>query len=561
MALYALDGTWNRRNALVTKKTNVWWLKIAHQSHVDNDPEAFYRPGVGTKWGVLGWLVGGALGAGARRRTREAYDALCIAYDRLLRPDPHDPVRVEDLTIDIVGYSRGAATAVHLANVIHRHGIRRPRRFGLRRLWRLREHGLGWTIGRNWAPLSAGERRQMVDAIAALVATSADPRAEEWLTPTERDGKLIPPIRFLGIFDTVGSFTFPLDLRVVDFQRWTFGMDLMAPANVVTCVHAMSIDERRRTFRNHRVAPEAYRRLNAVLEGRSLAATLSVLVLTLAAAVIGLTPWLWGSAGWLWYLAAFAFGMAVLHAIAFTATADPSWSRQAPRLVRVFLSVVRRVVADDSRPRQFVWLLVAFFPLAVAVAVLSELAWFWPFLALAALAALLASSYVPPDPDAMAGDDRVTEVWFRGVHSDVGGGSRQPGLQGIALSWMAERASDAGVKLDLDRIRPPTRRELMASSGNFDGWLARQQRVVLDGDLAHATAVTEPVPWEGDASWLEEPRFWGRVFRSKKRPTPPYYFEVSDELVEEGAPGLFQDRPPLTKVRGEAPRGQRPPAQ
>lgn len=45
------------------------------------------------------------------------------------------------------------------------------------------------------------------------------------------------------------------------------------------------------------------------------------------------------------------------------------------------------------------------------------------------------------DPDA-----RVTEVWFPGVHSDVGGGYRRSGLSDIALEFMIERAhKEAGL--------------------------------------------------------------------------------------------------------------------
>jgi hypothetical protein len=35
---------------------------------------------------------------------------------------------------------------------------------------------------------------------------------------------------------------------------------------------------------------------------------------------------------------------------------------------------------------------------------------------------------------------RVTQVWFPGVHSDVGGGHEESGLSDIALKWMIERA-------------------------------------------------------------------------------------------------------------------------
>lgn len=44
-------------------------------------------------------------------------------------------------------------------------------------------------------------------------------------------------------------------------------------------------------------------------------------------------------------------------------------------------------------------------------------------------------------PTLFAPDDRVTEVWFPGVHSDVGGGYRKAGLSDVALEFMIERAT------------------------------------------------------------------------------------------------------------------------
>ena len=43
---------------------------------------------------------------------------------------------------------------------------------------------------------------------------------------------------------------------------------------------------------------------------------------------------------------------------------------------------------------------------------------------------------------------RVEQVWFAGAHSDVGGGYGETGLSDIALEWMLNRATVAGLKLD-----------------------------------------------------------------------------------------------------------------
>jgi uncharacterized protein (DUF2235 family) len=38
-------------------------------------------------------------------------------------------------------------------------------------------------------------------------------------------------------------------------------------------------------------------------------------------------------------------------------------------------------------------------------------------------------------------EGRLFEVWFHGVHSDVGGGTDCPGLSSLALNWMFRHAN------------------------------------------------------------------------------------------------------------------------
>ena len=51
-----------------------------------------------------------------------------------------------------------------------------------------------------------------------------------------------------------------------------------------------------------------------------------------------------------------------------------------------------------------------------------------------------------------AGDQILEQVWFSGVHSDVGGGYAESGLSDIALLWMMAKARGFG----LDVTEPPT---------------------------------------------------------------------------------------------------------
>jgi len=51
--------------------------------------------------------------------------------------------------------------------------------------------------------------------------------------------------------------------------------------------------------------------------------------------------------------------------------------------------------------------------------------------------------------------DKVRQVWFPGVHGDVGGGYAQAGLSDIALAWMLDEAAACGL-----RLRQGTRAQL-----------------------------------------------------------------------------------------------------
>ena len=48
-------------------------------------------------------------------------------------------------------------------------------------------------------------------------------------------------------------------------------------------------------------------------------------------------------------------------------------------------------------------------------------------------------------------------MWFRGVHSDVGGGNGNRGLNDITLKWMMSKARAAGLPIsdtDIDALEP-----------------------------------------------------------------------------------------------------------
>ncbi|MDH3658697.1 MAG: DUF2235 domain-containing protein [Alphaproteobacteria bacterium] len=185
MALYAFDGTWNVDEDDPQEDTNVVRFKELYDgANID------YVEGVGTRAGALGRIIGGIFGAGGRTRIEEMYDELSANWAR------------GDRDIDIVGFSRGAALAVHFANKIGKEGVR-----------------------------------------------------------LEDGSKQPARIRFLGLWDVVGSFGLSFD-TIINFQEIDLGWNIDEVAQCVDhCCHAMALDERRETFNVIRLDPE-HRRPN-----------------------------------------------------------------------------------------------------------------------------------------------------------------------------------------------------------------------------------------------------------------------------------------------------------
>jgi uncharacterized protein (DUF2235 family) len=119
MALYAFDGTWNKDKTGSDEDTNVVWFRDAYQEN------KFYWEGVGTRFGILGRIAGGITGAGGKERISEAVKKLRESFKN------------GDTTIDIVGFSRGAALAVHFANQVAKKldGFSTPRPIRFLGIW------------------------------------------------------------------------------------------------------------------------------------------------------------------------------------------------------------------------------------------------------------------------------------------------------------------------------------------------------------------------------------------------------------------------------------------
>ncbi|QFG31793.1 DUF2235 domain-containing protein [Pseudomonas umsongensis] len=77
----------------------------------------------------------------------------------------------------------------------------------------------------------------------------------------------------------------------------------------------------------------------------------------------------------------------------------------------------------------------------------------------------------------------LKQIWFPGVHSDVGGGYRECGLANGALMWMLDEASAAGLKFDPNivvQIKPDLYDTMHDSCDGVFNVLATQPRSVAD---------------------------------------------------------------------------------
>jgi hypothetical protein len=98
MALYAFDGTSKEDEIDDNEDSNVVRFARAYRGR------RVYLPGVGTRFGAVGAIFGGWMGLGLHDRVEKAMKAVERNRAR------------GDTVIDIIGFSRGAAAAVHFAN-------------------------------------------------------------------------------------------------------------------------------------------------------------------------------------------------------------------------------------------------------------------------------------------------------------------------------------------------------------------------------------------------------------------------------------------------------------
>ena len=94
------------------------------------------------------------------------------------------------------------------------------------------------------------------------------------------------------------------------------------------------------------------------------------------------------------------------------------------------------------------------------------------------------------------GQERIEQVWFAGVHSDVGGSYTEADLSDIALKWMLEKAQAKGLRLkpgrDNSLVPNPLGRIHNSRAGLWRFWQAIRRASTLrpSGSSTTRTPVT-----------------------------------------------------------------------
>jgi uncharacterized protein (DUF2235 family) len=87
---------------------------------------------------------------------------------------------------------------------------------------------------------------------------------------------------------------------------------------------------------------------------------------------------------------------------------------------------------------------------------------------------------------------RLCEVWFRGVHSDVGGGNGNGGLNWIALNWLYHAAVREQLPIDPVAIAANLALKALPQQISDHKVEAGPPRTIFDTDVLHASVMLTP---------------------------------------------------------------------
>lgn len=213
------DGTWNQADQVEKESgkrrpTNV--TKVARavlpRTTQNIDQVVFYHDGIGTSGGWIDQRTDGAFGHGMAEHIRALYRFLVFNY-------------VVGDEIYLFGFSRGAFTVRSFTGFLHCVGlVEKDDDF--------------------YAP-----------DLFELYRKCVEPDSEVWKKAHRRirDKRPAPPIKFIGVWDTVGALGAPGALgQLFNRDKYRFH-EVGLNDDIANVAHALAIDERRRPF-----APSLY---------------------------------------------------------------------------------------------------------------------------------------------------------------------------------------------------------------------------------------------------------------------------------------------------------------
>jgi uncharacterized protein (DUF2235 family) len=207
------DGTWNIRDQVDKKTnkrhpTNVTKVARAVRPRAVNgiDQIVYYHDGVGTAGG-LDRFTGGAFGDGIEANIRELYRFLVYNFE------PNDEIY-------LFGFSRGAFTVRTLAGFMNKVGLIQK------------------------------DDDYFVPDLYDCYEQSKGPGTPEWALAFRHinDPRPCPPIRFIGVWDTVGALGAPGFMgQLLNKNKYQYH-DVSLNPLIANAFHALAIDEQRKPF-------------------------------------------------------------------------------------------------------------------------------------------------------------------------------------------------------------------------------------------------------------------------------------------------------------------------
>ncbi|KAL4999473.1 hypothetical protein BDV10DRAFT_200703 [Aspergillus recurvatus] len=144
-------------------------------------------------------------------------------------------------------------------------------------------------------------------------------------------------------------------------------------------------------------------------------------------------------------------------------------------------------------------------------------------------------------PDHADGQEML-QVWFSGVHTDIGGGSKDPRLSNIALAWMIAQCSKHNqLAFDVEEYlfdRPPP--EIVAESAPWATAL---------GQVPHSSFTRTVESWLGGKS-IRTPLAYDQPGASEHRPTNEMiHVSIKDRLLSGALPAAERWASPVIRGR------------